>query len=163
MHIYVCMCMYIYIYTYIYIYIDIYIDICIYMYIYVHTYTYMCVYIQGESEHLKLQAISHTLPHTRNALPHTATHCNTLQHMDIAQVILYSLSSKAAKWNLRRKSATHCNTLQHTATHCNTAVHCNTLQHMKVAGNSGFPVCKRITKGSLSRHFDVLMFGFKNC
>jgi len=49
----------------------------------------------------------------RNALQHTATHCNTLQHI-----------------------ATHCNTLQHTqhtATHCNTlqhtATHCNTLQH----------------------------------
>ena len=38
------------------------------------------------------------------ALQHTATHCNTLQHI--------------------------CNTLQHTATHCNTLQHiCNTLQH----------------------------------
>jgi len=39
---------------------------------------------------------------------HTATHCNTLQHM--------------------QHTATHCNTLQHTATHCNTLQHTATRQ-----------------------------------
>ena len=41
-------------------------------------------------------------------LQHTATHCNTLQHVICV----------CNDW-----SATHCNTLQHTATHCNTLQH----------------------------------------
>ena len=58
----------------------------------------------------------------RNALQHTATHYDTLQHI----------------CNTLQHTATHCNTLQHTAahlqhttTHCSTsATHCNTLQHI---------------------------------
>jgi len=45
--------------------------------------------------------------HTRSALQHSATLCNTLQH-----------------------TATNCNTLQHTATHCNTRTALDTIKHM---------------------------------
>ena len=90
----------------------------------------------------------------RDALQHTATHCNTLQHTathcnaeaclraliqgdftnntEVVQTMTVLLASSEA--SLRRYiAATHCNTLQHTATHCNTLQHtatpCNTLQH----------------------------------
>ena len=46
-----------------------------------------------------------------HTLPHTAIHCNTLQH----------------KCNTH---ATHCNTLQHTAIHCNTLQHTATRCHI---------------------------------
>ena len=79
-------------------------------------------------------------------LQHTATRCNTLQH-----VTDMTLAGEDAGDG----AATHCNTLQHTVTHCKTlqnttdmtlegeniedraATHCNTLQHttdMTLAG-----------------------------
>ena len=73
---------------------------------------------------------------------HTATQCNTVQHMSQRmgwcfchgihlQKILSRYSSQE-KQKLQR-TATHCNTLQHTATHCDTlrhtATHCDTLQY----------------------------------
>ena len=82
-------------------------------------------------------------------LQHTATHCNTLQH--ISQMIesrhlwltlcntlqptathCNTLQHTSTRCNTLQHTAKHCNTLQHTATHCNTyhtATHCNTLQH----------------------------------
>jgi len=87
------------------------------------------------------------------ALKHTATHCNTLQHITVHGTTLHHKCTNTLKhtraqrwWGCRRQSntlqhiATHCNTLQHTATHCtalvgmqaavkHTATHCDTLQH----------------------------------
>ena len=52
------------------------------------------------------------MTHSRG-MQQTATHCNTLQHMQ---------HTATHCCNTLQHAATHCNTLQHTATHC-----CNTL------------------------------------
>jgi len=97
--------------------------------------------------------------HCSTLPPHTATHCNTLQHAAthfFSHHILCDLCSKtglvhsstctlctvtaitathyvATCCNTKHCVVTRCNTTQHTATHCNTlqhtATHCNTLQH----------------------------------
>jgi len=80
------------------------------------------------SLHHQIQITSETCeglstPSSPHALPHTATHCNTLQH---------TATQMQHTRNTLQHTATHCNTLQHTATHCNTlphtAIHCYTLQ-----------------------------------
>jgi len=53
-------------------------------------------------------------------MQHTATHCNTLQHL---QHTATRCRWHRYVWGKRRNdalehAATHCNTLQHTATHC---------------------------------------------
>jgi len=83
------------------------------------------------------------LQHTatqRNILPHTATHCHTLQCIPFhTRSIIEKMTRNfvaSAGVSLLQHTATHCNTLQQTATHCNrlphTATHsephCNTLQ-----------------------------------
>jgi len=70
-----------------------------------------------------------------NALPHTATYCNTLHPI-----------------------ASHCNTLQHTATYCNilqhTASPCNTLQHNVTYCNTLHPTALHcITIDSVSSSY----------
>ena len=77
--------------------------------------------------------------------PHTATHCNTLQHtqqmpsrgcapLRIGGMILPSCFSPS-----------HCNTLQHTATHCHTLQHTPQMQSRGCAalriGSTIFPPC----------------------
>jgi len=57
--------------------------------------------------------------------PHTATHCNTLQHTGHR---LSMCDSRCATHIL--SLTTHCNTLQHTATHCNTLQHTATHWNM---------------------------------
>ena len=89
----------------------------------------------------------------------TATHCNTLQHLQhkLSCLVIVmgwnvlsvrfqnyhqfemntcsrsTLQRTATHCNTLQHTATHCTTLQHTATHCkklqHTATHCNTLQH----------------------------------
>jgi len=62
-------------------------------------------------------------------LQHTATHCNTLQHITSHYKEPREPSNMLHDLILQL-TATHCNTLQHTATHCNTlqqmSTHCNT-------------------------------------
>ena len=95
------------------------------------------------------------------ALQHTATHCNTLQHTytplqhtlqhttrDRKPFLFYlvvnhfspTLQHTATHYYTRQHTATHCNTLQHTATHCNTlqrtATPCNTRQHTATPCNT---------------------------
>ena len=88
----------------------------------------------------------------RNALQHTATHCNILQlrgerqtqwretdvlntkdaasHCNTLQHTVIRDSDTATHCNTPQHTATHCNTLQHTATHRDTRkTHCRTLQH----------------------------------
>jgi len=88
----------------------------------------------------------------RNALQHTATHCNILQlrgerqtqrretdvlntedaasHCNTLQHTVIRDSDTAKHCNTLRHSATHCNTVQHSATQCDTRQrHCKTLQH----------------------------------
>jgi len=90
-------------------------------------------------------------------MSHTATRCNTLQHLDESRdmlatsclSIIYNQKS-ATRYNTLQHATTQCNTLQHTATrrstlqhnaaHCNTlqhtAAHCNTLQHTATHRNT---------------------------
>jgi len=71
-------------------------------------------------------------------MQHTATHCNTLQHIRVLLCEIEYLRSIAMVTRLTlQHTATalqpHCNILQHAVTHYNTlqhtATHCNTLQH----------------------------------
>jgi len=59
---------------------------------------------------------------------HTATHCNTLQHIEPC------LPPRWLQRSVCLEAATHCVALHHTATHCNilrhTVTHCNTLQQV---------------------------------
>ena len=79
--------------------------------------------------------------HSSGTLPHTATHCNTLQHTycddddhsHYGCVAACTVVTLLVRCNALQHTATHCNTLQNTATRCNTlqhtASHSNTLQH----------------------------------
>jgi len=64
--------------------------------------------------------------HMPIALQHTATHCNSLQHVakhtgdsELATDVSHA-NCAAALCNTLLHTATHCNSLQHTALHCNT-------------------------------------------
>ena len=76
---------------------------------------------------------------------HTATRCNTLQHM--TSVIVQSTITHC---NTRYHTTwiTHCNTLQHAATHCNTlqhtVTHCNTLVSMTGVTHSATQCIKQL-------------------
>ena len=70
-------------------------------------------------------ALQHTATHC-NALQHTATHCNTLQNVTFCWLILAAMHSMNLSYP-QKHAATHCNTLQHNATHCVlqcVAMHC---------------------------------------
>jgi len=60
----------------------------------------------------------------REALQHTATHCNTLQHTatrsDTPLNDHLIMREFVRHRNALQHTTTHCDTLQHTATHCNT-------------------------------------------
>jgi len=63
-----------------------------------------------------------------NALQHTATYCNTLQHTDVP----YAMGVKRQKKKQMGDTAQRLfNTLQHAATYC------NTLQHADVSHTMG--------------------------
>jgi len=68
------------------------------------------------------------------SLQHTATHCNTLQHMSICNRRRKTSAEHATATDCNRlqQTATDCNRLQQTATQCNrlqqTATDCNTVQ-----------------------------------
>jgi len=82
-----------------------------------HVYMQISRPLQNENTHLTYPKVVDS--RVVDALLHTSTHFNTLQHASRNQGVLNSLS-------------THCNTLQHTATQYNTmqhnATHC-ALQH----------------------------------
>ena len=101
-----------------------------------------------------------------NTLPHTATHCNTLQrtivmqHTTAPQPQLQVLF--AIHCNALQRTATHCTALQqqqprsrncmsflwHTATYCDilqhTTTHCNTLQHASPTAMIARPFCNTL-------------------
>jgi hypothetical protein len=106
------------------------------------------------------KTLQHTATHC-NTLQHiinTATHCDTLQHTAARCKCLFSCET-AIPYNIL-----HCNTLQHTATHCNTlqlsyfrhnrqpirhnVSHCNALQN--TAPDSVFPSNFRQNSQSIS-------------
>ena len=73
-----------------------------------------------------LVLMPHTISHC-NTLQRTATHCIALQHTPAGgtDAIIHCVHSSllqrtAMHCNALQRTATHCNTLQHTATHCNT-------------------------------------------
>ena len=81
-----------------------------------------------------------------NALQHTATYRNTLQHSTDAGVMyksghVFCGCDNCGSATVFECHMTHYNTLQHTATLCNTAqhtaTHCNTLKHTKTHCNTG--------------------------
>ena len=86
-------------------------------------------------------------------LPHTATHCNTLQH---TAALIGDLCRRLIADSLQHTAA-HCNTLQHTATHC------NTLQHTaSLIGDS----CRRLIADSLQHaaaHCNTLQYTAAHC
>jgi len=87
--------------------------------------TSRCNTPQHTARHCKLRLTPLTLQH----IAHTATHCNTLQH------IFGTICNKRAT-RVWMSACIHCTTLSHTATQYkihsalqHTALHCNTLQH----------------------------------
>jgi len=81
----------------------------------------------------RCNTMQHTATHTygrsrassrRSDMQHTATRCNTLQH--IRHTATYCQSSKPCtvlQYPSRKVVALICYTLQHNATHCNTHIH----------------------------------------
>ena len=66
--------------------------------------------------------ILHSLLVTRNT-HHTATRCNTLQHMTHSHSLTYATWCIHVYYNALQRTATHCSTLQHTATNCTCRLH----------------------------------------
>ena len=77
-------------------------------------------------------------------LQHTATHCNTLQHINVTRLpVCAGVAGKQGAKTLQHTAA-YCNTLQYTATLCNTLQHINTTQLpvcADVAGKQGAKTC----------------------
>jgi len=108
-------------------------------------------------------------------LQHTATHCNTLQHI-IPEVRLGCFIRRALCGLL------HCNTLQHTATHCITLYpkkdqtasfaersvgcytsHCNTLHHTATHCNALQQTASHLPKERSGRFIRRALCGLLHC
>ena len=94
------------------------------------------------------------MPANKQALQHTATHCNTLQYT-------------ATQCNALQRTATHCNTLQRTATHCNTHVthmDCNTTDFwLRMSWLLMRRLVTVITLQHTATHCDTLQHTAYNC
>ena len=95
--------------------------------VYVHRWTHMCV---CNMLHVRTCICVRNILRVLSALPHTATHCKTLQDTARHCTTLHHTTPDCIRLH---QTAPDCTRLQHSPADCNklqqTTTHCNTLQH----------------------------------